>query len=135
MKIRKEQMQAFPKAIETNLECRLYAHVCRALAERCRQMGESAVRRLIRDGLERTARYGIVSEYDRCRYVDLMVLVGPDFDAEPGPAEVLGDTSLRPAGKIDRLFEWAEARLRAAAGRPAVPGGAKGGGERPPAST
>ena len=106
--IRPDQMNAFPKAVEKDLECRLLTHVQRLFAEQCRPLGEEGVRQRVRLGIRAAARYGIEAEYDVSRYVDAMFLLGPDFDTSecwPWAAEALGDASCDATARMDRLYE------------------------------
>jgi len=106
--IRSEQMNAFSKAVETSLECRLLTHVQRLFADPCRLLGEEVVRDRVRSGIRAAGGYGIEAEYDVSRYVDAMFLLEPDFDTSgryPWAAEVLGDMSCDATTRMDRLYE------------------------------
>jgi len=112
--VRESQMAAFPKAVEKNLECRLCAHVTRLWPGRAEAMGEAAVRRWCRLGIERAAGFGIEAEYEVSRFVDLMFMLGRDFDTDPArpwAAAILQAGPIAPAVKMDKLFEWAEREL------------------------
>jgi len=114
--IRKEHKQAFSKAVMENFECRIYAHVTRIWPEQCKRLEETAVRELIRRGIREALDFGIDEEYEVSRYVDLMFILSPDFstsDRFPWAAAVLKDAAMKPAAKMDRLYERAEKELRA----------------------
>ena len=116
MKIRAEQLRAFPKAVEENLECRIHAHLRGVWPGRCERMGEEAVRGWIRDGMRRARAWGLEADYDVLRYVDLMFLLGRDFEgaaAAPWVRRVLQEPGLDTAEKLDRLLRDARRRLPA----------------------
>ena len=71
---------------------------------------------MIRYGVERAGSYGIGTERDVCKYIDLMFAFGRDFDKNqdlPWASRILEDDTLKsPTVKTERLF--AEGKLRAA---------------------
>lgn len=71
-------------------------------------LGENGVRDLVRKGISAAAGYGFESQRDVCKYVDLMVCFGPDFDTSgacPWATRILGDETLpSPGTKMDALF-------------------------------
>lgn len=107
--IRKKQMESFSDPVAYDLECRIYTHLTRAFPVRCDALGEKEVRRWVRSGMARVGRYRIEGDYDIMRFVDLMFLLGPDFETNPllgwakeildGPADCSG------AERLDRLYE------------------------------
>ena len=116
-RIRKEQMQAFEKAVEKNVECSLYGHINRIWPQRCRKMGEEMVRQWIRQTVQKAGKYGIQDEYDLSRYMDLTFMLGADFDTSgdtPWAGQVLADPDLSAGTKLDRLCRLAEGHLRGA---------------------
>jgi hypothetical protein len=112
--IRERHKAAFDKAVAANLECSLYTHVTRMFPSRCEEMGEPAVRQLIRRGIEAAGAYGIEGEYDVSRFVDLMFVLGSDFDAGaswPWAGAILQDARLTGPEKMDRLCDRARDEL------------------------
>ncbi len=84
------------------------AHVRRAFPRRFARQGEQEVRRRVRQGLAAAADCGIVEEYDLCRYVDLVFLLGDEFGVAGRPrwaAEILRDIGLSPTARLDRIVE------------------------------
>ena len=115
LRIRSEQMESFPKALEETFECRLFAHVSRTMPDRCKRLGEDAVRLRIRQGLDAASAFGIDSHYDQSRYIDLAFVLGQDFHASPQfawAAEVLNDAGRGGTDKMDELCR----RVKAAGG-------------------
>ena len=108
MIIRKRQIEAFDEAVAESLECRVLAHLKRVLPRQCATLGEGEVRRRIRAGLAKAERHGFETDYDITRFVDLMFLLGPEFDTVggvPWAGEVLSDPSLPDAtARMDRLY-------------------------------
>ena len=109
--IRKEQMDAFSHAALRIFECRMVAHLNRHFPKRCAKLGEDGVREWIRYGIERARTYGIVSERDVCKYIDVMFVYGRDFDTDrrrPWAGQILNDPVIMPpAVRTNRLFRAA----------------------------
>jgi hypothetical protein len=45
-------------------------------------MGEGGLREFIQYGIRRAAHYGITAKRDVCKYIDVMVVLGRDFDKD-----------------------------------------------------
>jgi hypothetical protein len=115
LRIRGEQMETFPRALEEIFECRLFAHFKRTMPHRCEHLGEAAARQWIRQGLQAASAFGIDSQYDQSRYVDLAFVLGPDFHANPlfaWAGEVLNDGGRTGAQKMDELYQRVKAAVR-----------------------
>lgn len=80
-RIRKEQKLAFRQAALRDFEDRVMAHLQRCLADWVATMGERSVRQVIRLGIDRATSFGITNERDVCRFIDLMIVLGSDFDS------------------------------------------------------
>jgi hypothetical protein len=106
-KIRTEQKDAFQAEAMLDFEDRMVAHVERCLPERAATLGDVELRARIRLGIERAASVGFVAERDVCRFIDLMLVFGSEFDRNcPWAAEILeGRTADDPLGTIHALFE------------------------------
>lgn len=113
-KVRREQMQAYREAALRDFEDRMVAHVERCFPQRLTALGAESVREVIRLGIERAAGHGIVTERDVCKFIDLMLVLGPTFDEEPWAREILVEPNRGSWRKLDELFELAGARLQAA---------------------
>lgn len=119
--LRKEQLSIFETVAAKEFENRILA----ALRERqpgpCASLGDANLEELVRYGIGRAKSYGIVAEPDVCKYVDVMVQLGKDFDVSPiypWAARTLNDSSVDPTARINRLAAEALESLGA--------GGAKG---------
>jgi hypothetical protein len=116
--IRKKQQEAFTKAVARGLECNLLTHATRQFPVRVHRMGEPAARAMIRKAVAACGKFGIEDEYEISRYLDLMFLLGEDFDTDaslPWAAAVLGAPALAAKEKMDRLCERAGQHLGLAA--------------------
>ena len=96
--IRQDQMDILRQEARKGFENRMLAHLTRYFSEACARMGEGETRDLIRYGIERANHYGIEAERDVCKYIDVMVVLGRDFDVDetfPWAAEILTDDTLQ----------------------------------------
>jgi hypothetical protein len=118
MIIRKEQDEALREEARHSYECRVFAHLQRVWPRKVEEVGEPASREWIRSGMAKAETYGVETEYDVCRYVDLMFALGPAFDTDPAypwAARILRDEDLDGTTKMDRLYERTESELQAPA--------------------
>jgi hypothetical protein len=109
-RMRSEQKQAFRADALHDFEERVVLHVGRCFAERRAALGDDGLRALIRLGIERAGGHGIVAERDVCKFVDLMLVFGADFDRRcPWARESLdGGTSPEPpSARLRRLYRRA----------------------------
>lgn len=99
-----------------SFEARLLAHVQANFAERFASLGEHGVRTLIREGAARAAGCRLESEQEVCRYIELMLTFGGDFDAPGGrAAAALADPVKSDSRRLDLAFEraWRDRGLAA----------------------
>jgi hypothetical protein len=76
--------------------------------------------RLVKDGMDRARMYGLRSEFDVQRYVEYMLLLGPDFDLDTDyawAARILFAADASGREKMDRLDRAAVLRLLEAGDR------------------
>jgi hypothetical protein len=110
--IRKEQLAAFGPLGKKGFEERMVTHLKKVFPEQSKALGESKLRETIQYGTQRAASYRIISERDVCKYVDLTILYGRDFDKDPKlpwAQSVLQNQALRNAtSKIERLYKAAK---------------------------
>lgn len=104
--IRNAQMQAFTIPMFLNW---LEGHLRRFFPDKCEALGPRGLRELMSHGLERARSYGFTAEQDLCRYVDVMMAFGRDFDQQLDWAtDILRDPSIRvPAMRMELLHEAA----------------------------
>jgi hypothetical protein len=111
LNIRKEQLAAFGPIGKKAFEDRMIAHLRKVFLEQCGPLDEPKLRELIRHGTQRAASYHIISERDVCKFIDLTILYGRDFDKDPAlpwAQSVLQNRAIRnPTSKIERLYKAA----------------------------
>ena len=111
MKIRKEQMEAFSEAAVKDFEDRVLQDLQEFYPVECRALKEAGVRAIIRKGIKNAEKYKIVAEHDVCLYIDLMFMLGEDFDTDariPWAEAILTDQPEDPTAKIERLYDTAD---------------------------
>jgi hypothetical protein len=114
--IRSEQMKEFSEVALKRFEDMIVVHLNKFFPDRCKAAGEPKVRELIRYGVERAASYQIVAKRDVSRYIDLMIVLGDDFDRDkhlPWAQEILR-TRNSPEVRISVLLKTAQTHLRGA---------------------
>ena len=112
--IRREQMEAFSKAMRRRFEDRLVVHLRRKFLDDYKKLGEQGVRARAQAGIERAAGYGVTIECDVARFVELMFRLTESFDTDPQypwAAEVLGDADMGSHPKMDLVCERAELEI------------------------
>ena len=110
--IRKEQIAVFGPLGKKVFEDRMLTHLKKVFPEQSESLGEPKLRETVQYGTQRAAAYSIVSECDVCKYIDVMILYGRDFDKDLNlrwAQSILENKALRnPSAKIDRLLEAAK---------------------------
>ncbi|HEY3442957.1 MAG TPA: hypothetical protein VGK29_19510 [Paludibaculum sp.] len=79
--IRKAQMYTLGLESRRDFARRAAAHLCASIAE-CAAMPADDLRKFVDDGIARAERYGIESEQEVCKFLNLQVVFGPGFDTE-----------------------------------------------------
>ncbi len=107
--IREEQMEKFSDASYKSFENRMLIHLSKYFPEHYKALGEEKSRELIKYGIKRAAIYEIIAERDVCKYIDLMVSFGVEFDTDPKlpwANEILTAPSWKnPSAKTEKLFK------------------------------
>lgn len=107
--ITKGQMAVFREPAINDYVKRTVVHLNESFPEKCEAMGEVKVRETVQYGIQRSASYGIITEGDVRRYIDLMLRFGPDFDQDPKlpwAASILNNKALiNPTTKVNRLYK------------------------------
>jgi hypothetical protein len=106
--IRKEQLKVFSKNEADKFEDRVVVHLRKIFPEQSEALGEEKLAELIQYGVKRARAYEIVAQRDVCKYIDLMMIFGRDFDVDPKlswAAATLHEEFLEghPTEKIQRL--------------------------------
>jgi hypothetical protein len=87
----------------------LYEH----FPEECKELGSYVTRAEVRKGIDRAAVYNIVDEHDVCMYIELMFILGENFDIDlkyPWAEEILSEDTWDPSDKIERVYDECERR-------------------------
>jgi hypothetical protein len=111
--IRDTQMAAFSKAEVRKFEDWMFPHLRQFFLAQCQSLDEAKVRELIRHGMARAAIYGITIERDVCKYIDLMTVLGRDFDRDQRHAwanEILRLPD-SPTARVNLLLRAAQRHL------------------------
>ena len=91
-----------------SLEARLLAYVRTHHGDRAAALGEAGLRALVREAAARAAGFGLESEREVARYLELLLTFGENFDAPGGRvAAALSDPSRTEGQRLDRAFERA----------------------------
>lgn len=110
--IRKEQLKVFSQNEALKFENRVAAHLRKIFPGQSRILGEEELGNLIEHGIKRARVYEIVAQRDVCKYLDLMMIFGQDFDVDqklPWVSATLKEEFLQghPTEKILRLCDLA----------------------------
>lgn len=112
--IRQAQMEALNKSAQMGFEDKMLAHLNRFFPDAFAAMGEPGALKMIRHGIRRAKHHGFNSERDVCKYIDVMVVFGRDFDQDanlPWAAEILSDNTITDNKvRIDLLVTCAMAQ-------------------------
>jgi hypothetical protein len=111
--IRRAQLVAFSEAEVQRFEDWMIAHLRTFFAKQCEAAGEFALRETIRYGIKRAAAHGFHSKRDVCKYIDLMVALGRDFDTDqryPWAGLILTDPR-NPEKRMGALHATAKSHL------------------------
>jgi len=115
--IRKEQLAALQVAVERQLCDRAVAYVRRQYPQVCAALEERSIRASVETALQKRGTYRFDSEETLLAYLDLMYLLGFDFDRDPEKEWVRGtltDFDLGPRTRLLLLVEEARGRTRRA---------------------
>ena len=104
--IRKEQMAIFREPAINDYVKRTVAHLNESFPEKREALGEAKVRETVQYGIQRSASYGITTEGDVRRYIDLMVRWARLDQGRVPWLSILNNQAIRnPTTKIDRLYK------------------------------
>lgn len=105
-----QQADALHQDLRRRFVNRMVDHVRQYFPRQFTQLGEMEVRAWIEEGIKQSGEYGIVAERDVCKYIDVMMVFGRNFDKDPRypwAPPILTAQPTDPALKTDRLFETA----------------------------
>lgn len=116
--IRKEQIKVLRQYMEKQFEDKMYIHLQKFFPTKYESLGETETGKLISKGIKQASEYEIKSERDVCKFIDLMFVLGENFDKDPSinwTSEILSDESIKsPSIRIktlcDRAFKYQQER-------------------------
>jgi hypothetical protein len=104
-------MDEFAKYELKKFEDSMVLHLRQDLFEKVKGLPEEALRDIIQEGISAAEGYGIRIEDDVKRYIDLMFILGQDFDTSEESlwaGELLKKGEMEPEERLDRVFEVLE---------------------------
>jgi hypothetical protein len=113
LSIRQAQLTAFSRAEVEKFENWMVGHLKKFFPRQSHAAGEARLRETIQHGIRRAAAYGITTRRDVSKYIDLALVLGPDFDTGPRSrwaSQILTQTAA-PAAKMQALLRAAKQRL------------------------
>ena len=111
--MRQAQIAAFSRAELQKFEERMIAHLKQFFPKQCGALPEPQLLQLIQHGIKRASGYKITSERDVCKFIDLMIVFGRDFDADkklPWAGRILKNRN-SAAFRIQSLYQAAQPHL------------------------
>src|ERR1700719_2267066 len=108
--MRQAQLAAFSQAEVQKFEDRMLTHLRQFFPKQCAALKEPQLHELIQYGIRRAAGHQITSERDVCKFIDLMIVFGRDFDADkklPWAGRILRNRATAHS-KIQSLYVAAE---------------------------
>ena len=113
--IRKEQVQALSRVTIQEFEKDMLQHLMQFFPDESAAMGNKELRAHIRHAIARAKGYGVSSERDLCKYLNLTMVYGRDFDTDPEVEwmrDFLTDPDVSdPGERMSRLYAEALYRL------------------------
>jgi len=107
--IRREQLAAFSQLAEEIFVERAAESVAREWPHEHARLGDDGARALVRHGIGRARAHGLRTERDHLRWINLMMFIGHDFDADPRRpwAAILADARRTPSARLALVQERA----------------------------
>jgi hypothetical protein len=112
--IRQAQFAVLSQLEVQKFEDWMLAHLKRFFPRQCAVAGDQRLREMVQYGIQRAAVYGITAKRDVCKYIDLMIVFGRDFDTDRRSrwaGEILGKRR-NPGVKMQTLLQTAKIRLK-----------------------
>lgn len=108
-RLREAQMRVLGQAAKVALRDRMGASLREFWPELSAELDEeSAMEEFLGKAIQSCERYGLTAEADHFRYLNVMALLGTEFDSKyRWAAEVLGQASRRGSSRMDEVCELA----------------------------
>src|SRR5437870_12197356 len=81
--IRAAQLEVFAELAEARFVEQRIDHVGQFWPDVLAQQGREGVGGVVRAGMRRANAYGLSTEYDVARFIDLLFILGASFDSDP----------------------------------------------------
>jgi hypothetical protein len=114
LRIRAAQMAVFSGRAERTFEDWMTGHLKTFFPRQCDALGEAGIREIIQYGRKRASQHGFRTTSDVCKYIDLMIVLGRDFDTDARirwAADILARSGDRSA-TMRALFAAASRHLK-----------------------
>jgi hypothetical protein len=112
--IREAQLAILSTVEVEKFERWMVVHLKKFFPKQCAVAGDSRLSEMIQYGIEWAGRYGITARRDVCKYIDLMLVFGRDFDTDRRnrwASEILGRGG-NSSARMRTLLRAAKLRLR-----------------------
>ena len=106
MIIRREQVEVLKLQARKEFVNRTADHLKACFCENPITTSAAELRKFIEEGIGAGGRYGISSEYDVRRFIELQMEYGAGFHQRPWAAKVLNEPSLGASARMDRLDDY-----------------------------
>jgi hypothetical protein len=111
LNIRKQQLRVLDRDKRKRFVAKMLQHVQVFFPNQCALLGENQLREWVEHGINCAASYRIASERDVCKYIDVMIVFGKNFDQDsrlPWASKILKVQHTMPTEKTRLLFEAAK---------------------------
>jgi hypothetical protein len=112
--IRRAQIAILSQLEVQKFEEWMLVHLKKFFPRQCAAAGDRRLREMVQHGIQRAAAYGITARRDVCKYIDLMIVFGRDFDTDRRSlwaGEILAKRR-NPGVKMQTLLQAAKVRLK-----------------------
>jgi hypothetical protein len=110
--IRAAQFAVFSQVEMGKFEDWTLAHLRKFFPDQCAALGEPELREWIRYGIWRAAHHGVTAKRDVCKYLDLMIVFGRDFDKRWGWAGDILRRGGNSGARMQNLLRAAKQHLK-----------------------
>ena len=105
--VRQEQIDRMGESMQRGFEIRMIAHLRATFPQPTRQQTDDQMTAFVRLGSNRSRPYGITAEGDVQRYLEYMVMYGPEFDTSCAWAsEILNTEGISGTKKMDWIDDY-----------------------------
>ena len=101
-RIAEDQFERIDAALRSDFHERMLDHIARCFPDHDAALDVEQKHALIDHGIDRAAFWEVTAERDVCLFIDLCLILGPDFDADealPWARAILADRAIRTPGE------------------------------------